>query len=105
MTREIQIGGRPEKFSATGALPIVYRDLTGRDFFEDFGTMTDGVSETTLAIAWAMHRSAAPDDTASEKEWLDRFDFMALTEALSDIVSILSETQTTTSVAKKKNDQ
>ncbi len=103
MVKEIQIGEQKVKFGASGALPVIYRDVTGRDFFTDMQSMSETVNGTILDIAWAMHKDAEPDCGGDQKEWLRQFDFMDLNNAIPEIVGLLSDTQKTTSEVKKKN--
>ncbi len=105
MVREIQIGEKEVKFGASGALPIIYRDLTGRDFFADMQSMSETVNSTILDIAWAMHKDAEPESAEDQREWLRRFDFMDINSAIPEIVELLSDTQKTTSEVKKKSDR
>ena len=102
MVKQIRIGEENVIFRSTGALPIIYRELTGREFFKDT-MMAQENGEITLAVAWAMYRHGNPDDKVEEAEWLERYDFIELNEALPDIVSMISKEMKETSEAKKKN--
>ena len=68
MVREFQIGKETVKFKSSAALPIIYRELLGRDFFSDTQSMTEGNSSNVIDMAWVMHRHACPEDTTSESE-------------------------------------
>ncbi len=102
MVKEIEIGNEKVRFRSTGALPIVYRELTGREFFKDTQLAGEN-AEFTLAIAWVMYRHGNPEDKAEETEWLERFDFVDLNNAISDIIDMISGETKETSEAKKKN--
>lgn len=104
MVKEIQIGQEKVAFKSSGALPIIYRQLTGREFFRDIqsaGSNTDRI----LDIAWVMYRHGNPDDKAEEIDWLERFEFDDINDALSDIAAMLTKETEEQSEAKKKNDQ
>lgn len=105
MTKEIKIGDKTERFSASGVLPITYRDQTGRDFFADVQAMSGGISNNVLDIAYAMYTDANPEDGLDEKTWLRGMNFADLNNAIPEIINLLAETQETTSEAKKKSDQ
>lgn len=102
MIREIQIGDEKVPFKASGALPVLYRQETGRDFFNDIQTLGSG-SDKILDLAWVMYKHADPDAHEEKLAWLERFEFMELNNALSGIVEMLTDTQKTTSSAKKKS--
>lgn len=104
MVKEIQIGGEKVTFKSSGALPIIYRQLTGSEFFRDIqraGDMTD----RTLDVAWVMYRHGNPDDKTEEVDWLERFEFGDLNNALLDILSMLTKETEEQSEAKKKEGQ
>ncbi len=98
MVKEFQIGGEKVLFKASAALPILYRNLTGRNFFADVSD-----NERSLEVAWCMYRQANPDVQTDLEAWLDRFSFSELYSALGDILSMLTESMKSTSSAKKKN--
>ncbi len=100
--KEINIGGEPVAFGASGALPIFYREETGRDIFADMQSMTTTVSDKVLDLIWVMYREANPDDCTNEREWLMNFSYADINTALPEIFELLAETQKTLSVPKKK---
>lgn len=104
MIKEIKIGEEKVLFKASGALPVLYRQETGRDFFADVQTM-GAESDKMLDMAWVMHKHAVPDEHGERLEWLERFEFMDMNNALVSIMEMLTDTQKTTSAAKKKSGQ
>lgn len=102
MVKEIPIGGKPVKFKMTAAFPLVYRELTGREFFKDSQDMAENGS-LAFDLLWVMHKHAEPDDTLSEMEWLEQFDFADLNEAIPAIVDMMARSEQTQSDAKKNS--
>ena len=105
MVKEFQIGKEMVKFKSSAALPVLYRQLTGRDFFSDTQSMTDGNSGIVIDMAWVMHRHACPDDLTEELPWLERFEFMDLNNVLVDVADMINAEEKTTSSAKKKSEK
>lgn len=102
MTREFVIGDKTVALKASGALPIVYRVLTGNDFFKTLNTIGDDFSGV-LDIMWVMYRHANPDEKIDEEAWLEQFDFGDLLSVSRDVISMISGDQKTMSEAKKKS--
>lgn len=103
MTKEVQIGGEKVLFGASGALPILYRELTGRELFADNKLIYEGTSQSLIFdLAWVMYRDGNPDSVIEEKEWLKQFNFMDLNNALGEIIELYASSQVTTSKAKKE---
>ena len=103
MTQNIRIGETDTLFRTSAALPFVYREVTGRDFFGDMQNMDTG-NDTILDIAYVMHVHACPDEHISKIEWLEQFEFADLNDAFPSIIEMLAQSQKITSESKKKND-
>lgn len=106
MVKEIVIGGKAERFEASGALPVLYRNLVGRDFFTDLQGMGDGaLSSAILDMAWVMYKAANEDAPEDEVRWLAQYDFADINNAIPEIIDLLASSQKTTSEPKKKDGQ
>ena len=101
MVKEIKIGDQAVQFKSSAALPVLYRQLTGgKEFFKDIGK--SGEDNSILRdMAWVMFRHANPKDPVEEMDWLARFEFMDLNNAIVEIASMLTGEQETTSEEKK----
>ena len=101
MVKEIKIGDQAVQFKSSAALPVLYRQLTGgKEFFKDIGKSGEDNS-ILLDMAWVMFRHANPKDPVEEMDWLARFEFMDLNNAIVEIASMLTGEQETTSEEKK----
>ena len=104
MVKEIKIGAVGVTFKSSAALPVLYRELTGREFFVDMQKITDNFG-VAADMAYTMYRHANPEDTTSKAEWLERFEFMDLNNSLMELVDMLTYETKTKSAAKKNNQQ
>lgn len=101
MTKEIQIGESKVLFGASALLPVLYRELTGREFFEDTSKVGDSGS-IAYDMAWVMFRDANPDSNTAEVDWLRQFNFVDFNNALPEIVDLMLASQSTKSAAKNQ---
>lgn len=101
MVKTINIGAEAVEFKSSAALPIVYRETTGREFFTDLQSMESNVS-VAMDMAYTMHKHADPN-CESKDEWLGRFELMDLSNAMPQLVAMLTHETKTASTAKKNN--
>ena len=117
MYREIKIGEKSIPMLATGATPIRYRMVFGKDIMsefnkvnEDIGKATDSLSELAFIMSKAAeaqneHKAMTNLNMESFVSWLEQFEPLDLTLAAEDIVNLyLGNEQTLSEVKKKAGD-
>lgn len=114
--REITIDGRKVAFSASAAVPRVYRARFGRDLFADLSVLIEEMnasseSESSLPvaslemfedIAYTMAKHADPGIPETPEEWLDGFGMFSIYNTLPQIIEMWKINSKTTSRSKKK---
>lgn len=102
MVQTITISNTAVRFKSSAALPVVYRDLTGREFFDDLQHTNENIS-TAYDMAYVMYKHANPEADESKLEWLEKFELADLNNAIPELVNMLAAETKTASAAKKNN--
>lgn len=114
MEKKLTISGIDVRLKSSGALPRLYTTLIHRDIFKDMvmlesvsvdNAMSNDVMTTLENIAYVMYRHANPKDAKSIDEWLEQFGMFGIVQALPEILEMWTSEISTTSVAKKNNEQ
>lgn len=113
----IEIDGRGVAFSASAAIPRIYRARFGRDLFTDLSALMEGVDENSAEesrlpfkslvvfedIAYTMAKHADPKGVPeTPDEWLDEFEIFSIYSILPQIVEMWKGNTATTAESKKK---
>lgn len=112
----IEIDGIKVAFSASAAVPRIYRARFGRDLFTDLSVLMACIDENEEAtsemsidslemfenIAYTMAKHADPAVPETPEEWLDNFNFFSIYNVLPLIVEMWKAGLETTSESKKK---
>lgn len=113
----IEIDGRGVAFSASAAIPRIYRARFGRDLFTDLSALMEGVDENSAKesrlplaslvvfedIAYTMAKHADPKGVPeTPDEWLDEFAIFSIYGILPQIVEMWKGNTATTAESKKK---
>ena len=114
--KEIEIDGRKVAFSASAAIPRIYRARFGRDLFADLTVLIDEMSNSSSAastlpvkslgmfedIAYTLAKHADPGAPETPDEWLDEFDMFSVYNILPQIIEMWKLNTKSTSESKKK---
>ena len=106
-TRKISVNGKEVSLRVSDAIPGVYREKFGRDFYEDLNELKKKVSskkskKSTLDvftlemfenIAYVMAKHADDSIPNSLDEWLDKFNGFSIYQILPEIIKLGNLTQ------------
>lgn len=103
-SKVIKIDGQDVKVRVSGATPIFYRKLTGRDLIKDMqGLSAEEVDFEVLGnMAFTMFKQANPEYSGTALDWLDQYSMMGVYSALPELINLWVENQQTTVKSKKK---
>lgn len=117
--KEIEIDGKMVPFKASGATPLIYRRLFGRDMFKDMSRLTDSIpdeaerkidGESKFSIedlslfenvSYCMAKQADPGIPDME-EWYDQFEVFSIYSVLPELIELWRMNQLTDVESKKK---
>lgn len=117
MEKTIEIGGKPVRFKATAAVPLLYRRYLHRDMMQDSVKLAKEIEAArkegslpptecltifeNMAFVMAKHADPAAGETV--EGWLEQFDQpLALYERIEEIMELWGENMASTAIAKKK---
>ena len=115
--KTIEIDGRPVEFKASAAIPRMYRNMFGRDIFQDISHLAktvEGQDENVSGLdgyslgmfedlSYVMYMAAHPGEKYnSPDEWLDQFQTLSIYKILPELMQ-LWETNMETTVSAEKN--
>ena len=117
--KTIEIDGTPVAFQASAATPRLYRNLFGRDIFDDMDKLMasmDGQKpesskldvidlELIENVAFTMARQADPSVPDDVMQWLDGFEMFSIYVILPHILELWGINVETMSDAKKKRQE
>ena len=117
--KTIEIDGTPVAFQASAATPRLYRNLFGRDIFDDMDKLMasmDGQDpesskldaidlELFENVAFTMARQADPSVPDDVMDWLDGFEMFSIYAILPHILELWGVNMETMSDAKKKRQE
>lgn len=116
--KEIEIDGKKVPFKASGATPLIYRRIYGRDMFKDMSRLTDSMPESSIEedkkkqdfsiedlslfenVAYCMAKQADPNIPEME-EWFDQFEVFSIYSVLPELIDLWRMNQLTEAEAKK----
>ena len=117
MTKVIEIDGPQVPFTASAAIPRLYRVKYGRDIFKDLMALEKALNENSeensgldvfsletfenIAYLMAKHADANLPETA--EEWLDEFSVFSIYQVLPEIIELWGLNVQTQSVSKKND--
>ncbi len=114
--KTVMIDGKPVEFRASAAIPRKYRNLFGRDIFQDIthlSNVIDGQNEKASFmdnfslelfedLAYVMYMAAHPDEKyASPDEWLDQFQIFSIYHILPELIKLWEQNNITLVSAEK----
>jgi hypothetical protein len=111
ITRKIVIDGKEVPFSASAAIPRLYRNKFGRDIFKDLSALQGSVEGGTIDvpslemfenIAYIMAKHADPSVPDTPDEWLDEFNAFSIYQVLPEIIELWGMNAKTDVISKKK---
>jgi hypothetical protein len=111
MTREIQIGGAPVKFTGNAATTYRYRQLFNRDLIRAFMQQgTDLDTDMIMELSFVMHLQAEGADNARFNSvsaedyiaWLEGFEFLDVLGAAPEILGLWADSSKPVVRSKKK---
>lgn len=114
--KTIEIDGTPVAFQASAATPRLYRNLFGRDIFDDMDKLMSSVKDQNPEnskldvidlelfenVAFTMARQADPSVPDDVMQWLDGFEMFSIYAILPHILELWGINMETMSDAKKK---
>lgn len=114
--KTIEIDGTPVAFQASAATPRLYRNLFGRDIFDDMDKLMSSVKdqdpenskldvidlELFENVTFTMARQADPSVPDDVMQWLDGFEMFSIYAILPHILELWGINMETMSDAKKK---
>lgn len=117
--KTIEIDGTPVAFQASAATPRIYRNLFGRDIFDDMDKLMSSVNdqdpesskldvidlELFENVAFTMARQADPSVPDDVMQWLDGFEMFSIYVILPHILELWGVNIETMSDAKKKRQE
>lgn len=115
--KEIEIDGKPVPFTASAALPRLYRSRFGRDIFNDLTRLGETLKKTQKGkipifdletfenVAYVMAKHADPEQPDTPEAWLDQFDTFSIYEVLPQILDLWHVNIKTGIEPKKKQNQ
>lgn len=116
--KEIEIDGKKVPFKASGATPLIYRRIYGRDMFKDMSRLTDSMPELSIEedkkkqdfsiedlslfenVAYCMAKQADPNIPEME-EWFDQFEIFSIYSVLPELIDLWRMNQLTEAESKK----
>lgn len=117
--KEIEIDGRIVPFKASGATPLFYRRLFGRDMFKDMSRLTDSMPEKSEGkeskftiedlslfenVSYCMAKQA-DSGIPDMEEWYDQFEVFSIYSVLPELIDLWRINQLTDIESKKKQRQ
>lgn len=112
MEKTITVGGKEQRFKATGATMRIYRQRFQRDILKDMAELQDKYqSGDTLTardlecfenIAYVMAKQGDPNIPDDPDAWLDGFDMFSIFEVLPQILELWGISGISISTSKKK---
>lgn len=117
--KTIEIDGTPVAFQASAATPRIYRNLFGRDIFDDMDKLMSSVKDQNPEnskldvidlelfenVAFTMARQADPSVPDDVMKWLDGFEMFSIYALLPHILDLWGINMETMSDAKKKRQE
>lgn len=117
--KTIEIDGTPVAFQASAATPRLYRNLFGRDIFDDMDKLMSSVKdqdpenskldvidlELFENVTFTMARQADPSVPDDVMQWLDGFEMFSIYAILPHILELWGINMETMSDAKKKRQE
>lgn len=122
LRKTIEISGQKVTFATSAAVPRKYREIFGRDWFNDLQSVTNMVDtkgakkendvsnipieslEAFENIAYMMAYYADPQNTPDDiYEWLDQFSTFSIYEILPALLEVINKNEKTTSKSRKKS--
>ena len=117
--KTIEIDGTPVAFQASAATPRLYRNLFGRDIFDDMDKLMSSVKdqdpenskldvidlELFENVTFTMARQADPSVPDDVMQWLDGFEMFSIYAILPHIMELWGVDMETMSDAKKKRQE
>ena len=98
MEKTLTIDGKEIKLKSHGAIPLLYKQQFGRDFFSEITKMGVNQQEFDLTkldtevfynLTWLFAKTADKEIPSSPVEWLMTFDEFPLMEVLPDVIEML----------------
>lgn len=110
MTREIEIGGKPIKFTANGATPVFYKMFFRKDLLKEITSSDDGLilaSDSVPELAFIMAKQADGADMYKLEhkhyiEFLTLFNPLDLPIKGAEIFGVYTADSVPTEESKKK---
>lgn len=117
--KEIEIDGKVVPFKASGATPLIYRRLFGRDMFKDMSRLADSAPEETYRekdggsefsiedlslfenVSYCMAKQA-DSGVPDMEEWYDQFEVFSIYSVLPELIDLWRMNQMTDVESKKK---
>lgn len=111
MTREIEIGGKPVKFTANGATPVFYKEFFKKDLLKEITSSDDGfilASDSVPELAFIMAKQADGADMYKLErkhyiEFLSLFDALDLPIKGAEIFAVYTADSIPSEESKKKS--
>lgn len=92
MEKTITVDGKEIKLKSHGAIPLLYKQQFGKDFFSEISKIQDISnldSEVLYNMIWLFAKTADKDIPSTPIEWLMTFDEFPLEEALPDAMEMV----------------
>lgn len=90
ITKQIQIGDVTETFMASAATPLYYRRAFGEDMLVASQSFNEETPDLVAVQQMAYVMSASCKKGVKFEEWLEGFNFMDFTEALTEIIELIT---------------
>lgn len=117
--KTIEIDGTPVAFQASAATPRIYRNLFGRDIFDDMDRLMTSMNgqkpesskldvidlELFENVAFTMARQADPSVPDDVMQWLDGFEMFSIYAILPHMLDLWGINIKTMCDAKKKRQE
>ena len=114
MEKILTIDGREVGFKASGATTRIYRSKFGREFFDDFeslskevgktGTLGKGTLEIFEDLAYTMAFQYDRTIPADPDEWLDQFSVFSIYQILPELMELMMQNTQQLETPKKKDE-
>ena len=120
VTKKIEIDGNPVEFKASAAIPRIYRNKFGSDFYKALMTLNDAIKDQTEDastldgfslemfedLAFVMWSAAHPEEKYdSPDEWLDQFNTFSIYQILPELIDLWGHEQQDHGVCGKKTEE
>lgn len=104
MEKKVKIGEIVVSFKANASTPLRYRTLFKTDLLKDMERLQKDNSDTTpvLQLAFVMAKQADASIDLDIYDWLDQFEMIPFYQAMPEILSLWSDSNTTLETSKKK---